>query len=112
MSKPDWITEDQLKKATDIAINSFKHFWLAEDLGDEYWVGVEIEGQEFDINCFDWEGAQEGNYRDNSIGFATCSIYPTKEVDGQTETDGDNYITLLAKICGITYKLQEINDDN
>ena len=108
--KYNWITDYQLDKATDIAINSFNHFWLAEDLGEEYWVGVEIEGKEFDINCSDVSGAEDGNYRDNTTGFGTCDIYPTKEVDGQTQVDTDNSITLLARIYGTTYKLQEIKD--
>ncbi len=112
MTKVDWIIDEQLKIATNKAIQIFDDFCKDKNGEESLWTGIEIDGKEFDINCFDWSGAEDGNYRDNSIGFATCSIYPTKEVDGQTETDGDNYITVLARICGITYKLQEINDDN
>jgi hypothetical protein len=111
MTRPDWITDEQLKIATNKAIKIFDDFCKDKNGEESLWTGIEIDDKSFDIECWDKTGADRGVYRCDSTGTLHCNVYPTREVDGQTETDGDNYITVLARICGITYKLQEINDE-
>ena len=108
MTKPDWITDEQLKIATNKAIKIFDNFCKDKNGEESLWTGIEIDDKSFDIECWDKTGEETGVYRCDSTGTIHCNVYPTREVDGYLETIGTEWKCLLIRKDGITYKLEEI----
>mgnify|MGYP003643555201 FL=1 len=89
MSNVDWITEKQLEQGRVQAEKIYKEF--LEDTypsGEQTWDEIEIDGQYFDIECWD-----EDMKKPRTETF--CSIYPTYLVNDWRETDSEKWIRLF-----------------
>ena len=90
MSNVDWITEKQLEEGRLQAEKIYKEF--LEDTypleGEQTWNEIEIEGQYFDIEC--WDDDMK-NPRTETF----CSIYPTYLINDWRETDSEKWIRLF-----------------
>ena len=53
MSKNKWITAKQLKQGKAQAENFYKEFLQDDSQGEQSWNEIEIDGQYFDIECWD-----------------------------------------------------------
>ena len=95
----DWITEEQLRKAKIQAKPIFQDF-LRDEEGDDDWTEIEIDGQYFDINC--WEDDMKKPATETY-----CAIYPTHLINGLRQTDGQRYKRLF--IGTRTDDLEKIN---
>jgi|TARA_R110000744_G_scaffold138833_1_gene249733 hypothetical protein len=84
-----WITEKQIKKGRVEAEKFYKEF-LQDESGDEQtWNEIEIDGQYFDIECFDDDMEKPRTE-------TTCAIYPVYLTNnGLRECDGTKYIRLF-----------------
>jgi len=86
----NWITEEQLKEGRVQAEKFYKEF--LEDTypleGEQTWNEIEIDGQYFDIEC--WDDDME-NPRTETF----CSIYPTYLIKDWWETDSEKWIRLF-----------------
>ena len=96
----DWITEEQLRKAKIQAKPIFQDF-LSDKLGDESdWTEIEMDGQYFDIECWDDDMKKPRTE-------TYCAIYPTRLINGWRQTDGQRYKRLF--IGARTDDLEQIN---
>jgi|TARA_R100000084_G_C4613658_1_gene129470 hypothetical protein len=90
MSNVDWITEKQLEQGRVQAEKIYKEF--LEDTypsGEQTWDEIEIDGQYFDIEC--WDDDME-----NPRTKTTCAIYAVYPTDnGWRECDGTKFIRLF-----------------
>jgi len=85
MSNVDWITSEQIGKAREIAKEYFDEFCEQE------WIEIEIDGQYFDLDCFD-------DNLDLPRTDVFCNIHPTYlNQNGWRETDGTEFIRLFTK---------------
>ena len=87
----DWITEEQLEQAKVQAEKIYKEF--LEDTypleGEQTWNEIEIDGQYFDIECWD-EDLEKPRTE------TTCAIYPVYPTgNGYRSTDGTKWIRLF-----------------
>ena len=86
----DWITEKQLEQAKVQAEKIYKAFF--EDTYpdvEQTWDEIEIDGQYFDIECWD-EDLEKPRIE------TTCAIYPVYPTgNGYRETDGTKFIRLF-----------------
>ena len=87
----DWITEKQLEQAKVQAEKIYKEF--LEDTypleGEQTWNEIEIDGQYFDIECWD-EDLEKPRTE------TTCAIYPVYPTgNGYRSTDGTKSIRLF-----------------
>jgi len=69
MSKNKWITAKQLKQGKAQAENFYKEFLQDDSQGEQSWNEIEIDGQYFDIEC--WDDDMEKPRTATS-----CAIYP------------------------------------
>ena len=89
MSNVDWITEKQLEQGRVQAEKIYKEFLEDTYPRDEQtWDEIEIDGQYFDIECWDEDMK---NPRTETF----CSIYPTYLVNDWRETDSEKWIRLF-----------------
>jgi len=90
MGNVDWITEEQLEQAKVQAEKIYKAFF--EDTHpnvEQTWDEIEIDGQYFDIECWD-EDLEKPRTE------TTCAIYPVYTTDnGWRECDGTKWIRLF-----------------
>ena len=90
MSNVDWITEKQLEQGRLQAEKLYKEF--LEDIysqDEQTWDEIEIDGQYFDIECWD-EDLEKPRTE------TTCAIYPVYPTDdGCRTTDGTKWIRLF-----------------
>ena len=96
----DWITEEQLRKAKIQAKPIFQDFLRDEEDDESDWTEIEIDGQYFDINC--WEDDMKKPATETY-----CAIYPTHLINGLRQTDGQRYKRLF--IGTRTDDLEKIN---
>ena len=86
----EWITEKQLEQGRVQAEKIYKEF--LEDTypleGEQTWDEIEIDGQYFDIEC--WDDDME-NPRTETF----CAIYPTYLINDWRETDSEKWIRLF-----------------
>ena len=86
----DWITEKQLEQAKVQAEKIYKDF--LEDIypqDEQTWDEIEIDGQYFDIECWD-EDLEKPRTE------TTCAIYPVYPTgNGYRSTDGTKRIRLF-----------------
>tara|TARA_B100000900_G_C20554110_1_gene706012 strand:- start:543 stop:827 length:285 start_codon:yes stop_codon:yes gene_type:complete len=86
----NWITEEQLKEGRVQAEKFYKEF--LEDTypleGEQTWNEIEIDGQYFDIECWD-------NDMKNPRTETSCAIYPTYLINDWRETDSEKWIRLF-----------------
>ncbi len=86
----NWITEEQLKEGRVQAEKFYKEF--LEDTypleGEQTWNEIEIDGQYFDIEC--WDDDMENPRTETS-----CAIYPTYLINDWRETDSEKWIRLF-----------------
>ena len=90
----DWITEKQLEQAKVQAEKIYKDF--LEDIypqDEQTWDEIEIDGQYFDIEC--WDDDME-NPRTETY----CAIYATYPTDNGRwrECDGTKFIRLFTNV--------------
>ena len=94
MSNVDWITSEQIGKAREIAKEYFDEFCEYSSLNTSFeqeWIEIEIDGQYFDLDCFD-------DNMDLPRTDVFCNIHPTYlNQDGWRETDGTEFIRLFTK---------------
>lgn len=85
----EWITAKQLEQGKVQAEKFYKDF-LQDEIGDEQsWNEIEIDGQYFDIECWDDDMKKPRTE-------TTCAIYPVYPTDnGYRATDGTKYIRLF-----------------
>ena len=89
MSNVEWITEKQLEQGRVQAEKIYKEFLEDTYPRDEQtWDEIEIDGQYFDIEC--WDDDMK-NPRTKTF----CSIYPTYFVNDWRETDSEKWIRLF-----------------
>jgi len=90
MSNVEWITEKQLEEGRVQAEKFYKEF--LEDTypleGEQTWNEIEIDGQYFDIECWD-------NDMKNPRTETSCAIYPTYLINNWRETDSEKWIRLF-----------------
>ena len=91
MSNVEWITDEQLEEGRVQAEKFYKEF--LEDTypleGEQTWNEIEIDGQYFDIEC--WDDDME-----NPRTETTCAIYPVYPTDnGYRSTDATKWISLF-----------------
>ena len=90
MSNVDWITERQLQEGRVQAEKFYKEF--LEDTypleGEQTWNEIEIDGQYFDIEC--WDDDMKNPRTETS-----CAIYPTYLINDWRETDSEKWIRLF-----------------
>lgn len=90
MSNVDWITEKQLEQGRVQAEKLYKEF--LEDIysqDEQTWDEIEIDGQYFDIECWDED-------LENPRTETTCAIYPVYPTNnGCRATDGTKWIRLF-----------------
>ena len=95
----DWITEEQLEQGRVQAEKIYKAFFdVIKDInGEDYnpdtveqtWDEIEIDGQYFDIECWD-EDLEKPRTE------TTCAIYPVYPTgNGYRSTDGTKWIRLF-----------------
>ena len=86
----EWITEKQLEQAKVQAEKIYKEF--LEDIypqDEQTWDEIEIDGQYFDIECWD-EDLEKPRIE------TTCAIYPVYPTgNGYRSTDGTKWIRLF-----------------
>ena len=86
----EWITEKQLEEGRVQAEKIYKEF--LEDTypleGEQTWNEIEIDGQYFDIEC--WDDDMENPRTETS-----CAIYPTYLINDWRETDSEKWIRLF-----------------
>ena len=86
----NWITEEQLEQGRVQAEKIYKEF--LEDTysleGEQTWNEIEIDGQYFDIECWD-----EDMKKPRTETF--CAIYPTYLINDWRETDSEKWIRLF-----------------
>tara|TARA_R100001440_G_scaffold50006_1_gene69956 strand:+ start:46 stop:327 length:282 start_codon:yes stop_codon:yes gene_type:complete len=85
----EWITEEQLEQAKVQAEKIYKAFF--EDTHpnvEQTWDEIEIDGQYFDIEC--WDDDMK-NPRTETF----CAIYPTYLINDWRETDSEKWIRLF-----------------
>lgn len=88
-----WITDSEIREATEQAVDIFDEFFLNTSHGEETWTEIQIGDKFFDLNCWD-EGMGDG-YEDRK-GAVHCTIYPTKELEnGYRYNEGDIYLRLF-----------------
>jgi len=98
MSDVDWITSEQLGKARKIAKEYFDEFCEHSSLNTNFeqeWIEIEIDGQYFDLDCFD-------DNMDSPRTEVYCNIHATHFVpregfDDWRETDGNKFLRLFTK---------------
>ena len=87
----DWITEKQLEQGRVQAEKIYKEF--LEDThpleGEQTWTEIEIDGQYFDIEC--WDDDMENPRTETTC--AIYAVYPTE--NGWRECDGTKFIRLF-----------------
>ena len=89
MSKNKWITAKQLKQGKAQAENFYKEFLQDDSQGEQSWNEIEIDGQYFDIECFDDDMEKPRTE-------TTCAIYPVYPTnDGLRTCDGTKWIRLF-----------------
>tara|TARA_R100001129_G_scaffold100965_1_gene69153 strand:- start:210 stop:491 length:282 start_codon:yes stop_codon:yes gene_type:complete len=85
----DWITEEQLEQGRVQAEKIYKEFLNdTYPRGEQTWDEIEIDGQYFDIECWD-----EDMKKPRTETF--CSIYPTYFINDWRETDSEKWIRLF-----------------
>ena len=85
----DWITEEQLEQGRVQAEKIYKEF--LDDTyprGEQTWDEIEIDGQYFDIECWDED-------MENPRTETFCAIYPTYFINDWRETDSEKWIRLF-----------------
>lgn len=84
----EWITAKKLKQGKAQAKKFYKEFLQDETIGEQSWNEIEIDGQYFDVECFDddMEKPRTETY---------CSIYPTYLINDWRETDNEKWIRLF-----------------
>ena len=89
MSDINWISKEELKTANNQAKKIYKDFCEDDSQGEQSWNEIEIEGNYFDIECWDETGIERKE--------TTCSIYATYPTQCGTwrETDGTKFIRLF-----------------
>ena len=98
MSNVDWITSEQIGKAREIAKEYFDEFCEYSSLNTSFeqeWIEIEIDGQYFDLDCFD-------DNMDSPRTEVYCNIHATHFVpregfDDWRETDGNKFLRLFTK---------------
>jgi len=91
MSEVDWITKEQLEQGRIQAEKFYKEFlqdsYTTE--GEQTWTEIEIDGQYFDIECWDDDMKKPRTE-------TTCAIYPVYPTNnGWRECDGTKWIRLF-----------------
>lgn len=88
-----WITNEELEIAHSLALPIFDDFYQNEGEGEESWTEIEVDGNVFDINCWD-EGSGDGY--DLREGAVHCVVHRTYINDnGWRECDGENFYRLF-----------------
>ena len=92
MSKNKWITAKQLKQGKAQAENFYKEFLQDDSQGEQSWNEIEIDGQYFDIEC--WDDDME---KPRTV--TSCAIYPVYPTNqdgyGMRTCDGTKWIRLF-----------------
>ena len=92
MSKNKWITAKQLKQGKAQAENFYKEFLQDDSQGEQSWNEIEIDGQYFDIEC--WDDDMEKPRTATSC--AIYPVYPTNQDGyGMRTCDGTKWIRLF-----------------
>ena len=92
MSKNKWITAKQLKQGKAQAENFYKEFLQDDSQGEQSWNEIEIDGQYFDIEC--WDDDMEKPRTETSC--AIYPVYPTNQDGyGMRTCDGTKWIRLF-----------------
>ena len=94
MSNVDWITSEQLGEARKIAKEFFDEF-CEHDSYEQEWIEIEIDGQYFDLDCFD-------DNMDLPRTEVYCNVHatyfkPREGFDDWRETDGNKFLRLFTK---------------
>jgi len=93
MSKNKWITAKQLKQGKVQAEKFYKEFLQDDSQGEQSWNEIEIEGQFFDIECWDDDMKKPRT----ATSCAIYPVYPTNDgfIDGFRTCDGTKLIRLF-----------------
>jgi hypothetical protein len=84
----DWITKEQLEQGRVQAEKIYKEFLQNDSQGEQSWDEIIIDGQYFDIECWDETGIERKN--------TTCAIYPVYPTNnGLRATEGTRWICLF-----------------
>ena len=82
------ITESRLDKARLEAKKIYKDFLKDLNQGEQSWHEIEIDGEYFDIECWDETGTERKE--------TTCAIYPVYPTkNGLRATDGTKWVRLF-----------------
>ena len=84
----NWITKEHLEQGRVQAKEIYKEFLQDDSQGEQSWNEIIINGQYFDIEC--WDDDME-NPRTETF----CAIYPTYLINDWRETDSEKWIRLF-----------------
>ena len=85
----DWITKEQLEQGRVQAEEIYKEFLQDDSQGEQSWNEIEIDGQYFDIEC--WDDDMKKPRTETTC--AIYAVYPTN--NGWRECDGTKWIRLF-----------------